>query len=299
MTPLPSPQQLRYLVALADTMHVGRAAAACAVSQSTLSTGLIALERSLDAAILDRSAGKRVVFTALGRSLAARARAALTALQAVTDAADAARAPLSGQLRLGLIPTIGPFLLPRLMPLMREAYPGLHMVLREDLSARLLDDLEADRLDLLILAEPYPCGNAETLAVARDEFLVALPAMHPLAVRDGIAPASLSREPMLALEDGHCLRDQALAACRITAPEQDYAATSLHTLVHMVASGLGVCLLPRLAVSAGVTQGAAVALRRLDGAGAWRTISLAWRSGARRAGEFRVLWPQVAAALAV
>lgn len=129
MTPLPRPQQLRYLLTLAETRHFGRAANLCAVTQSTLSAGLLALERQLDAAILDRSAGKRVVFTPLGRELVERAR---TALEAVAEAAEAARAPLSGPLRLGLIPTVGSFLLPRLMPAIRSAFPRLRLYLRED-----------------------------------------------------------------------------------------------------------------------------------------------------------------------
>lgn len=297
MTPLPSPQQLRYLVALADTLHVGRAAAACAVSQSTLSTGLLALERTLAAPILDRSAGRRVVFTPLGRDLAARARAALAALQTVADTADAARAPLAGRLRLGLIPTISPFLLPRLMPVLRRAYPGLRLVLREDITGRLLDDLHANRLDLLVLAEPCTCDDAETLAVARDEFVVALPAGHPLAAHEAVSASAIGRETMLLLEDGHCLRDQALAACPANAPDAGFAATSLHTLIHMVACGLGVCLLPRLALASGLAEGTDIALRRLDGAGAWRTISLAWARQSPRAAEFRALWPHVATAV--
>ncbi|HET9148582.1 MAG TPA: hydrogen peroxide-inducible genes activator [Acetobacteraceae bacterium] len=297
MTPLPSPQQLRYLVTLAETLHVGRAASACAVSQSTLSTGIIALERALDAPILDRSAGRRVVFTTFGLELVGHARAALAALQAIADAADAARAPLTGQLRLGVIPTIGPFLLPRLVPALRKAYPGLRLFLREDVTARLLDDLAVRRLDLLILAEPYPSGGVEMLPVARDEFMAALPEAHPLAAERAVPAAALARETMLVLEDGHCLRDQVLSACRAAMPERGFAATSLHTLVQMVGCGLGVTLLPRLAALGGVAEGSGVVLRPLEGAGAWRTISLAFPPGDPRMAEYRSLGPAVAAAL--
>jgi len=143
MTPLPTPQQLRYLVNLAETGHFGRAAAASAVSQSTLSAGILTLERQLDAQILDRSAGKHVVFTTLGQDLVAKARTALAALAALADAADAARDPLSGPLRLGIIPTIGPFLLPRLMPHLRQNYPALRLFLREDQTENLLAQLLA------------------------------------------------------------------------------------------------------------------------------------------------------------
>ena len=178
MTILPSPRQLRYLVALAEIRHFGRAAIACTVTQSTLSAGLLTLERQLDAPILDRGAGRHVVFTPLGLELVDRARIALAALEAVTEAADAAREPLSGPLRFGVIPTIGPFLLPRLMPALRSAFPQLKLYLREDTTARLVDRLAANRLDLLLLALPCDCGGADALQVARDDFVVALPPGH-------------------------------------------------------------------------------------------------------------------------
>lgn len=301
MTPLPSPQQLRYLLALAATEHFGRAAQACAVTQSTLSAGILALERQLDAAILDRSAGKRVVFTPLGHDLLARARVAMAALQSVVETADAARAPMSGRLRLGVIPTIGPFLLPRLMPALREAFPLLQPYLREDQTDRLLAQLAEGRLDLLLLALPCECAGNDTLAVARDEFLVALPAGHPLASQPRIQPRALAGERLLLLEDGHCLRDQALAACGQSARPgmDDFAATSLHTLAQMVAGGLGITLLPRLAVDAGIIAGTGIVLRPLAARDAWRTIGLTWRPNAPRAADFRRLAPLLAASAAV
>jgi LysR family transcriptional regulator, hydrogen peroxide-inducible genes activator len=291
MKPLPSPQQLRYLLALAEHRHFGRAAATCGVSQSTLSTGLLALERLLDADLLDREAGRHVVFTRLGEEMIDRSRAAMRALEAVTEAAAAARTPMSGPLRLGVIPTIGPFLLPRLMPVLRERFPHLRLFLREDTTDRLVTRLESGKLDLLLLAMPCDCGIADAHAVMRDEFLVAMPVGHPLAELDRIAPAALETERLLLLEDGHCLRDQALAACgRLRQNEPDgFAATSLHTLVQMVAGNLGVTLVPRMAVDAGIVDGTGIALRPLDGAGGWRTIGLAWRPNAPRAGDYRAL----------
>lgn len=299
MIPLPSPQQLRYLIALAETRHFGRAALACAVTQSTLSAGILTLERQLDAPILDRTAGKHVVFTPLGLELVERARGAMAALAAVAEAVDAARAPMSGPLRLGVIPTIGPFLLPRLMPAVREAFPRLRPWLREDTTARLVDRLAASRLDVLLLALPCDCGAADTMTLARDEFLVALPPHHPLAAMEAIPPAALSAERLLLLEEGHCLREQALAVCGLLAGERgesldSFAATSLHTLVQMVASGLGVTLLPRLAVCAGVLAGTDLVLRPVAGAGAWRTLGLAWRPNAPRAAEYRALGARLA-----
>jgi LysR family hydrogen peroxide-inducible transcriptional activator len=296
MTPLPTPQQLRYLLALAEHQHFGRAAAACAVTQSTLSAGLLALERQLDAAILDRDGGKRVVFTALGRELVGRARAAMAALGAIVEAADAARAPMSGPLRLGVIPTVGPFLLPRLMPALREAFPQLRMYLREDTTDRLLDRLGGGQLDVALLALPCDCTGAEPFPVVRDPFLVALPAGHPLAARASVPAAALAGERLLLLEDGHCLREQALAACGLVRRDggDGFAATSLHTLVQMVAGGLGVTLLPKIAVAAGVADGTGIALRPLSGPGTSRMLGFAWRPQAARAADYRALGPLLA-----
>jgi LysR family hydrogen peroxide-inducible transcriptional activator len=299
MTILPSPQQLRYLVALAETRHFGRAAQACSVTQSTLSAGILALERQLDAHILDRTAGRHVVFTPLGPDLVERARAALAALEAVSETAASAREPMSGPLRMGVIPTIGPFLLPRLMPVLRSAFPRLRLFLREDTTARLVDRMEANRLDVLLLALPCDCGAADAISVGRDEFLVALPPDHPLAGQMQIPLAALASERLLLLEEGHCLRDQALAVCGLLAGDKSdtqygFAATSLHTLVQMVAGGLGITLLPRLAVAGGVTAGTDLVLRPLAAAGAWRTLGLAWRPNAPRAADYRALAPHLA-----
>ena len=295
MIPLPSPQQLRYLTALAESRHFGRAAQTCAVTQSTLSAGILTLERQLDAAILDRGAGKHVVFTPLGLELVERASTALAALEAVAEAAAAARTPMSGPLRLGVIPTMGPFLLPRLMPALRGSFPRLRLYLREDTTARLVERLAANRLDMLLLALPCDCGGADSQAIARDEFVVALPPGHRLASQEQVPVAALAGERLLLLEDGHCLRDQALAVCGLLAGDREgqdgFAATSLHTLVQMVAGGLGVTLLPRIAVNAGVTDGTDVILRPLAAAGAWRTLGLAWRPNAPRASEYRALVP--------
>jgi LysR family hydrogen peroxide-inducible transcriptional activator len=265
------------------------------VTQSTLSAGILALERQLDAAILDRSAGKHVVFTPLGLELIERSGTALAALEGVVEAANAARAPMSGPLRLGVIPTIGPFLLPRLMPVLREGFPQLRLFLREDTTARLVERLEANRLDVLLLALPCDCGGADASPIARDEFLVALPQGHRLTAQEKVPVAALAGERLLLLEDGHCLRDQALAVCGLLAGDRDgqegFAATSLHTLTQMVAGGLGVTLLPRLAVSAGMTVGTDIELRPVAGSGAWRTLGLAWRPNAPRAAEYRSLVP--------
>ena len=259
----------------------------------------MALERQLDAHILDRTAGRHVVFTPLGPDLVERARAALAALEAVSETAASAREPMSGPLRMGVIPTIGPFLLPRLMPVLRSAFPRLRLFLREDTTARLVDRMEANRLDVLLLALPCDCGAADAISVGRDEFLVALPPDHPLAGQMQIPLAALASERLLLLEEGHCLRDQALAVCGLLAGDKSdtqygFAATSLHTLVQMVAGGLGITLLPRLAVAGGVTAGTDLVLRPLAAAGAWRTLGLAWRPNAPRAADYRALAPHLA-----
>ena len=299
---MPSPQQLRYLVALAECQHFGRAALACAVTQSTLSAGILALERQLDAQILDREAGKHVVFTQLGRELVQRARSAIAALEAVSQAALSAREPMSGPLRLGLIPTISPFVLPALMPRLRQAYPKLRLFLREDTTANLVARLEANRLDAVLLALPCACAGASVAPVARDEFLLALPAGHPLAAHRRVPLAALATEHMLLLEDGHCLRDQALSVCGLLAAdrrdEDEFAATSLHTLVQMVAGGLGVTLLPRLGAATGLIDNTGIELRPLAAAGAWRTIGLAWRPGAPRSADYAALVPLLSAVCA-
>lgn len=298
MIALPSPQQLRYLVALAEHHHFGRAAAACAVTQSTLSSGILALERQLDAPLLERTGSKRPVFTPLGRDLVQRARQVLDALATFAETVQAAREPLTGSLRLGVIPTIGPYLLPRLMPRLRQAYPRLRLWLREDRAEALREGLETGRLDLLLLSLPGDVGEAETLMLADDPFLIACPAGHALAAHDTIQPALLAGERLLLLEQGHCLRDQTLAACGLPAAPlaEEFPTASLHSLAQMAGSGLGLAVLPRLAVAGGVAAGAAVALRPLLGAG--RRIGLAWRARSPRADEFRALAPSIAAALA-
>ena len=300
---LPSPQQLRYLVTLAELGHFGRAAAACSVTQSTLSAGLITLERQLDAALLERGAAKRPVFTPLGLQVVDRARAALAALEAVAETAQSARTPLSGPLRLGIIPTIGPFLLPRLMPAISAAFPRLKLWLREDQTDRLLAGLEAGRLDVLLLALPCDCGPAETLPIAADAFWAALPAGHRLAGQAVVSVTALAAEPLLLLEDGHCLRAQTQEACGLptgVTRGDGFAATSLHTLVQMVQGGLGATLLPRLAIDGGVLAGTELVVRPMSNPGGpppSRTLALAWRPKSPRAAEFRGLAPAIAQAL--
>ncbi len=298
----PSLRQWQYLVSLAENRHFGRAAEACFVTQSTLSAGIQELETQLGAALVDRTK-RKVVLTPLGEDLAGRARELLGQAEDMVLMARAASVPLSGPLRLGVIPTISPFLLPRVLPALRKRFPDLRLFLREDLTARLIEQLQAGKLDLLLIALPYEGGALDTMTLFDDDFLVACREDHQLARRNSVKLDDLSEAPLLLLEDGHCLRDHALAACRLTpSPRRDgFAATSLHTLVQMVDSGLGVTLLPRLALDAGILRGTDVTTRPLgDGqknSGAARTIGLAWRRGTQRAKEFTLFGEALVAAM--
>jgi LysR family hydrogen peroxide-inducible transcriptional activator len=300
----PSLRQWQYLVSLAENRHFGRAAEACFVTQSTLSAGIQELETQLDAALVDRTK-RKVVLTPLGEELAGRARELLGQAEDMVLLARAAAVPLSGPLRLGVIPTISPFLLPRVLPSLRRRFPDLRLFLREDLTARLIEQLQTGKLDLLLIALPYEGGALDTMTLFDDNFLLACRSDHALARRSLVKLDDLAEAPLLLLEDGHCLRDHALAACRLPpaacrlppSPRRDgFAATSLHTLVQMVDSGLGVTLLPQLALDAGILRGTDVIARPL-GESTARQIGLAWRRGTQRAKEFTLFGEALVAAL--
>jgi LysR family hydrogen peroxide-inducible transcriptional activator len=199
--------------------------------------------------------------------------------------------PLCGTLRMGTIPTIGPFLLPKVLPSLRQAYSRLRLYLVEDLTERLIDSLHRGQLDVVLLALPYDCGAVETVILFEDTFVVGLPREHQLAKETCIKPERLWREDLLLLKDGHCLRDHALAVCRFADRRltEGFEATSLPTLVQMVDNGLGTTLLPRLAVDAGLLQGTNLVTRPLLSHDASRKIGLVWRRGTGRRNEFRLL----------
>lgn len=292
MKPLPTLRQLRYLVTVAETLHFGRAAEACLVTQSTLSAGIQELENLLRVRLLERRTKRQVVLTPLGEEIVGRARRILADAEALVDAAAAAAEPLCGPLRLGVIPTIGPYVLPRVLPAVREAYPDLKLFLREDQTARLLEQLADGRLDVAMLALPYEVGDMETLALWDEDVVVAAPAGHAFAAMDRIPEDALAGETVLMLEDGHCLREHSLQACSLTrrpSAYETFQATSLNTLVQMVGNGLGVTLLPRSAVPVEVGRGAPVVVRELEIARAARTVALCWRPGAARRRDFRLL----------
>jgi LysR family hydrogen peroxide-inducible transcriptional activator len=292
---LPTLKQLRHLVALADNRHFGKAAKACLVTQSTLSASLKELEDILQAPLVDRT-NRRVAFTPLGEATVERARRLLDEAEALVLAAQEERAPLTGTVRLGVIPTIGPFLLPRIMPGLREAWPKLKLYLREDQTDSLLEQLHAGRLDVLALALPYDCGNVETALLFKDRFSLGLRRDHRLAGAKHVRPKEIESETLLLLQEGHCLRGHALSACRLgdKAHADAFEGTSLPTLVQMVDNGLGVTLLPQLALDAGVLKGTEMVARPVEVDNPERDIALVWRKGTARKEEFQLLAREIA-----
>jgi len=276
-------RDLRYLVALADQRHFGRAAARCFVSQPTLSAQLKKLEQALGVQLIER-APNNVSLTPAGAEIVTRARRILEASDEVVTLARSQRDPLAGRLRVALLPTIGPYLLPRVAPLIRRSLPRLELRLYEYQTAPLLEKLHDGELDLGVLALPVELAGLEARELYREAFLLALPERHPLAAHDSVRVADLKGETLLLLEDGHCLRDQALEVCgRAGVREpQDFRATSLETLRQMVATGAGITLLPELAGSGAYRSARGVALRPFARPAPLRHIGAVWRKSTAR-----------------
>jgi LysR family hydrogen peroxide-inducible transcriptional activator len=290
---LPTLRQLQYLKLLVEHGSFGRAAEAAHVTQPTLSAGIQELERTLGAPVVER-ARSGVILTPVGEEAIRRARTILNEAEELVEAAKSASQPLTGRFRLGVIPTIAPFLLPRALPLLRERFPKLRLFLREDLTHRLIVALRAGQLDAALIALPYDLAGLQYAHVADDELVAAMPANDPLAAEARVTPEAMEKEGLILLEDGHCLREHALAACglkppRAAAGEEVFAATSLPTLVQMVGSGLGVTFLPAMAVAAGLTDAAPLAIRPIAADHPNREIVVAWRAGSSRAVEGRLL----------
>jgi LysR family hydrogen peroxide-inducible transcriptional activator len=248
------------------------------------------LEDLLGAPLIERGA-RQVRLTSLGEAFALRARAILRAVDELGDLARASFCPLTGRLRIGVIPTVAPFLLPATLPRLKAAYPALRLFIREDLTPRLIAGLKAGQLDCAVIALPYDAPGIEHARIGDDEILAVAPIGHPLAAPGDIQPGALKAEDLILLEDGHCLRDQALAGIDMEAPrgEDVFAATSLHTLVQMISSGLGVSFLPAMAVRAGLADDKGVVIRHFAAEAPRREIVVAWRSGSSRAAEARLL----------
>ncbi len=290
---LPTLRQLQYLTLLAEHGSFSRAAEAAHVTQPTLSAGVQELEKILGAPVVDR-ARSGVLLTAAGQEALRRAKAILAQSEDLVQAARGAGQPLCGRFRLGVIPTVAPFLLPRALPHLRTTYPKLKLFLREDLTSRLIASLKAGALDAALIALPYDMTGLEWAHVEDDELLAAAPANHPIAAQKRVDLNTIDTADLILLEDGHCLRDHALAACGIQLGRgeddgEGFAATSLPTLVQMVGSGLGVSFLPAMAVEAGLVDHAPVTIRPLMADHPSREIVIAWRAGSSRAVEGRLL----------
>jgi LysR family hydrogen peroxide-inducible transcriptional activator len=269
--------ELRYVVAVADCGHFGHAAEECHVSQPTLSTQIKKLEDQLGVPLFERTS-KRVRLTAAGERIVERARVILEEIRAIGDVARGEREPLAGPFRLGVIPTLGPYFLPWLLQPLQEAFPRLRLILQESITATLLDDLAQHRLDAALLALPVAAPGIVAQPLFDEPFWVLAPAAHALAARKRVRESDLTGERVLLLTEGHCLRDQALEICGSgrTSHDDAFRATSLETLRHMVAAGLGCTLLPALAVP-GLSNADTTAARPFQRPAPHRRIGLVWR----------------------
>ena len=285
----PTIKQLQYLVALRQHGHFGKAADACYVTQSTLSAGLRELETLLGVTLVERT--RRVVrFTPLGEKIADKAVNVLRESEELVELARAEGQPLHGELRMGVIPTIAPFLLPTMLPRLRGEWPKLKLYLREETSQSACDALHRGQLDCVLLALPYSCGDIESAALFDDRLFVAFPRGE--APRGAVVEVdAIDENRMLLLEDGHCLKDHALSACN--RPDlRAHAAmmgTSLHTLVQMVDNGLGLTFIPSMAIEAGILDGTRVDVKPLRSEHGFRRIALIWRRSSPRENEFQLL----------
>ena len=287
---MPSLKQLRYICAVAEHKHFSKAAEACHVTQSTLSAAIQELESQLGVVIFERNK-KSVLITPLGARLLHQARLILGNVEDFVGLAKSHDEALTGEIRLGVIPTIGPFMLPHLLAELRKSYPKLKLYLREALSAQLLQQLQEGKLDLAILAFPYVMPDMETLSLFRDDFVLCLPPGHQLEKSKQVKQHQLQGESLLLLEEGHCLRDHALEACKLESADTDlvYQGTSLHTLVQMVANGLGVTLLPAISVAGDVLGDTHLKIKEFKNENVSREIGMAWRKSDPRREEYLLL----------
>jgi len=275
-------RDLEYLVALAETRHFGRAAERCHVSQPTLSAQIRKLEDSLGVALVERRP-RKVALTVAGEAVVERARRMLRDAEDIQALGRASQDPLAGQLRVGFIPTLGPYLLPRIAPRIARALPKLQLMLYEYQTASLVERTVRGELDLAILALPADTKGLVTRSLFAEAFLVAMPEHHRLTAKKRVKASDLRGEKLLLLEEGHCLRDQALEVCaRVGTEEQDFRATSLETLRQMVAAGLGLTLLPRLAAEGPFASARGLVVRPFAPPSPNRVIGAAWRRSSSR-----------------
>ena len=287
---LPTLKQLQYLVALKEHGHFGKAADACFVTQSTLSAGIRELESLIGITLVERT--RRVVrFTALGDPIVEKAHRVLREAEELAAIAQASGRPLVGELRMSVIPTIAPFLLPRLLPRLRSERPELKLYLREETTQAAIESLRHGNVDCVLLALPFPMGELDSEILFQDRLYVAFPRDEPSDLPEWIGPDMIDESKLLLLEDGHCLKDHALAACN--RPDLRASATmmgtSLHTLIQMVDNGLGVTMIPEMAIAGGLLEHTHIAARPLRSDRGSRDIALVWRRNSPREKEFRLL----------
>ena len=290
-------RDLRYLVTLADTLHFGRAADACAVSQPTLSTQIKKLEGELGVQVFER-APRKLMLTDVGREIVDRARLVLRDVEQIREAARRTRDPEAGTIRIGVFPTLGPYLLPHVVPEIHRRYPELELLLSEEKTEELLLLLRAGRIDAALLALPIEDPTLTVVELFEEPFVLALPRGHDLTGKARLSVQDLSDHTVLLLEDGHCLRDQALEVCHLAgaAEKREFRATSLETLRQMVAAEVGMTLLPALAVKPPVARTESVELRPFESPSPSRTIGMVFRRSSALA-EFLTEVAQVFAAL--
>jgi LysR family hydrogen peroxide-inducible transcriptional activator len=279
-------RQLRYLEALAETLHFGRAAEACSVTQPALSMQIKELEDELQVSLVERRKSG-IELTEQGEEIVRRGRTILASVRDLLDFAKQRQRVLSGSLKLGAIPSIAPYLLPAALPELQRRFPELHLQLRETITETLVRELVSGDLDIILIALPIEDPEVETLHLFADKFVLAAPATRDKRAKTAAA-TMLAHERLLLLEEGHCLRDQALSFCRMVTPEarESFGASSLATIVQMVAHGYGITLLPELAVASEVHQRSDIRLLRFAAPEPAREIGLAWRKTSPRKADF-------------
>jgi len=286
---LPTVKQLRYLIELEKHAHFGKAAEACFVSQSAFSVAIRELESTLGTQLFDRT-NKSVTITAMGREIVVQARLVVRDLEALMDMARVSSELLSGKLRLGVIPTISPFLLPKILPQMRARFPKLQLFLQEDTTQRIYERLMTGELDLILIAFPYELRNVEKMKLFNDQFLLAYKTGSQFIDTQKVTVDHLQSESILLLEDGHCLRDHALSACKIRNLNKvsHFAASSLLTLIEMVEADLGITYLPEMAKDSPMLKNTNIKTQAMPKS-SHREIGLIWRKGSARSEEFKML----------
>jgi len=285
----PTLKQLQYFLALTETGHFGRAADRCFVSQSAFSNAIRELETSLETQLVDRT-NRNVTITATGQDVAVQARLVIRDVDSLVEIARGTNEPLSGELRLGVIPTVAPFMLPAILPKLRKHYPELELLLTEDQTDRVYRRLMDGELDVVLLALPWQLQGTEEMPLFKDPFCLACREDTTRVAPEKYRFNRLDSDSILLLEDGHCLREHALAACRIrnTQKVRRFGASSLLTLIEMVDADLGVTFLPEMAQGSSLLRNTRVKLYPM-GEQSYRTIGLVWRKGSRRTDEFRLL----------